>query len=183
MFRKTGIEYLTDTGVPGQPLGNLQGVFLLALHAYRQRFYAPQNQPAVKGGKRSAGGFGNHPDALSKIRTCGGQKTGNRIVVAAEEFAAAVQYQVGPQRNGILQIRGEKSVVHDQQKIVFFGDACAFAQIGDVHHGIAGGFYIKRTGILPQKCPHLIYIRRVGKIYRKTVFLADGLQKPGGSAV
>jgi hypothetical protein len=63
---------------------------------------------------------------------------GQQVVVAGQVFGGTVEHDIGTQGQGLLEIRGQEGVVHDDQQAVFVGQGAEGFQVRDFHGGVGG---------------------------------------------
>ena len=87
---QSSIIYFSDFLLLRQPARDVARIFLLPLHAHRQCLDAAHYQPAVEGGQTAAGRLCNQADFCCELFLCRADKTGDRVVMSAQELARAV---------------------------------------------------------------------------------------------
>ena len=101
---QSSIIYFSDFLLLRQPSCDFVRIFLLPLHAHRQCLDAAHYQPAVEGGQTAAGRLCNQADFCCELFLCRADKTGDRVVMSAQELARAVNDDICTERNRVLQI-------------------------------------------------------------------------------
>ena len=183
MLRQPGVEHLFDVGIPLERFGDGQRVLMHALHAQGERLDAAQHEPAVKRREHAAGRLAGQADGVAQLPRRRDDEAADRVVVAGEILAAAVDDEVRAQRQRALEDRREERVVHDQQRAGLMRQRRAGADIGHVHHRVARRLQVDRLCLRAQGGLDVGDFRRVGKLDRHAVLAADVVQVARRAAV
>ena len=140
VVRQAGVQHLFHQGLLFQPLGQVQGIFLMLFHPYRQGLQAPEHEPGIKDAEHGPCGLVDGPQPGGCFLFPADHKTGQQVIVSGQVLGAAVEHDVRPQGQGLLEIGGEEGVVHDHQEPVFVGQLTEGFQVGDLHGGVGGAF-------------------------------------------
>ena len=138
MVGQSDVVDIDDSRLTLEPVGNLHGIFFLALDAKAERLDAAQQQPRVD--RRQVRPF--RLDVELEIFAVAGISVGNRddarddVVVAADVLRRTVDDDVGAERQRLLEMRREEGVVNGEQGAVLVGERSEGADIADEHHRV-----------------------------------------------
>ena len=182
-IRQTRIENPGDFLLLCQPFGNAHGIFLCCFHADRKRLDAPDGEPAVKGREAAAYRRIQVMNTLSQLRVPAYGKSCKRIIVACQEFRAAVNDNVCAQIERVAEIGAHERIIHDQERSVAVSNFRSFPDIRDLHHRVGRCFHIQG---LYRIIKVFLDAGRVGGIDEAevdAVLLIDEAEKTDGAAV
>src|SRR5882757_3736924 len=94
MIRQTRIQDGRYRGVTGKKVSNSTAVYLMLLHAHRQRFNPTQHQKALERRKNASGAFLHKSKCLRVIRPGSDQDTAQTVTVAIEKLGRGVHHKV-----------------------------------------------------------------------------------------
>ena len=140
MLSKTWIQHVLDTRLLLQPGGDGSSVFLVLLHAQRQRFDAADNEPGVECAQTGTGGFINQAQLVSKRLLLDYSEACKHIVVTSEIFSTAMDNNVGTERQRLLEVRCQEGVIDNNEKVVLLGNFADSTQVADFHSWVSRGF-------------------------------------------
>jgi hypothetical protein len=158
-------------------------VLLGPRNPHRERLDSPQEQPGVERGQDRPDRLLGEVDLLSENRVGDDHGAADQVVVTAEELGGAVDHDVGPQRERLLQERRHEGVVHDRQDPAVLGDPRHLADVRDLHQRVGGGLDKQGLGLLSDLFRHRGRVAHVGVIEGKAIGAKQLLEEAVGSTV
>lgn len=137
---EAGIVDAADSRVGGEAFGEDLGVALRGLQAQLEGLDAATEEEGIEGGKDGAKGVLKELEALGQRRVGGGDKSGEKIGMAAEEFGGAVNGHIDTEVEGTLQQRGHEGVIEEGEKSAFLGEGSDGSEVDDFEEGIRWRF-------------------------------------------
>jgi len=121
--------------------GNGHGVGLLLFHANSQRLDTTQEQPRVERTETASRGVDGEVESVTQFRAVGGHYTSHDIVVTRQVFGAALVHNISTQVEGVLEVRGEHSVVDNDKclGVRLVGERGECRDVDDLHERVRGG--------------------------------------------
>jgi len=108
-----------------------------------------------------------------QIRSIEGQHAGQSVIVTAEVFAGTVDDDVGAERQGLDQDRGEECAVDDGQQVMLSRQLAHRPDIDDFQHRIGRDFEEDRFRIGLDGCLCRSQVGQIDKSSRDAVALED----------
>ena len=121
----------------------------MALHADRQGFDTPQDQPRIERARNSPGGILVKGDRLKQV-SAAGDRAANDVGVPRKVFGRAVNYQVGAELDRPLQVGGGKRIIHSQQGTPIMRKRGERGDINDLEQRVGRSFDPEELGVRAQ---------------------------------
>ena len=182
VLRKSRIDHPGYCLLGFQPFCNFKRIFLSLLHADSQGFDSSKDQPAVKRRQPGTCCFDQKTKLLADILPVCHQKSSQGIVMSAQEFGSAVHHNVSSQIQRILEIRGQKCIVHNKKQIMSLRNVCQCCNVRYIHHRIGRSFNINCLCVLIHIAFH-VFFPAVDPGKLKPVFRGNIVKKTNASSV
>src|SRR6185295_18742242 len=152
MIGETGEVDPEDGGVPGEELGEDEGILAVRAHPGGERPHAPQHEPAVE--RRGAGSRGrlDPPDALPELALLAGDESpAEDVAVAAEVLRRRMEDEIRPEVERALEHGGRPGVVDQSRGAVGSCQRGERSDVRDAEERIRRGLDPDQTRLPPQR--------------------------------
>jgi hypothetical protein len=139
MIVQSRVKHLVDSTMGPEISGELHGRSAVSIHAQSERLEATQNEECIK--RRDACSIhlldSNETHAVDQLFSPH-HRSGEKIPMASQIFGGRVHHDVGPKRNGLLQVGSAVGIVDHEQGALPATGSGQRRDVDDPHVGVRG---------------------------------------------
>ena len=148
--RKAGEANPGHAGVSLEKAGDLERVGLGALHPEPESLDSPEDEPGLVRVHRSSEEVMDLPETLEMLRPLRHDGAADDVRVAVQVLREAVDHDVGPESERLLENRRRERVVDDEKRPPGVRDLRALREIGELHRRVRRRLDVDH----PRRGPH-----------------------------